>query len=213
MVSKKADFIKESLFIESAVIDQLLDIIRKLRSLMLELIRSAFNQAYKMKLTEESIRIGNLDSLVEELSSKVTADLRIESLSDAGQINQVELVQSIFNLYDRSQIPVKGRNRRNRIDMITSYLGVWSFSTSLYLLTYMTFAHESTARYPANPQKKNKLRTKELGCNDYDNNIGIVNRIGPIGYVTELTLNDIRNELKDMAKFFSTKSLHLSSSE
>ncbi len=50
----------------------------------------------------------------------------------------------------------------------------------------------------------------KIGCDDYDENLGIVNRIGRMGYVTSLTLNDMKQELEAIAIFFSAIPLTLS---
>ncbi len=88
-----------------------------------------------------------------------------------------------------------------RTDTITDYLGVWAFSNALLFLTYFTFAHESTARYPL--KGRGDIKKGKIGCDDYDNSLGIVNRIGKIGYVASLTLNDMKNEIGSLALFFA----------
>jgi hypothetical protein len=88
-----------------------------------------------------------------------------------------------------------------RQDTIINYLGVLAFSNALLFLTYFTFAHESTSRYPL--RKRGNMGRGKIGCDDYDKSLGIVNRIEKIGYVTSLTLNDIKNEISSLALFFA----------
>jgi hypothetical protein len=78
---------------------------------------------------------------------------------------------------------------------------VLAFSNALLFLTYFTFAHESTSRYPL--KRRGNIKTGKIGCDDYDESLGIVNRIGRIGYVTGLTLNDMKNEIDTIALFFA----------
>ena len=47
------------------------------------------------------------------------------------------------------------------------------------------------------------MKRGRIGCDDYDENLGIVNRIAKAGYVTNLMLNDMRNEIDNIALFFA----------
>ncbi|MFC1916945.1 hypothetical protein ACFLX1_02310 [Chloroflexota bacterium] len=47
--------------------------------------------------------------------------------------------------------------------------------------------------------------TGRLGCDDYTEELGIVKRIGQIGYATSLTLNEMKNEIGTIAYFFSAE--------
>ena len=42
-------------------------------------------------------------------------------------------------------------------------------------------------------------------CDDYIEELGIVNRIGQIGYATSLTLRDMKNEIESVAYLFAAK--------
>lgn len=116
----------------------------------------------------------------------------------------VEFVQSLSN------IGVLMTADLRRPKMITNCLGAWAFSTALLFLTYFTFAHESTSRYPQERKRSTKAEMAKIGCDDYNDSLSIVNRIGRIGYVTALTLNDMRQELKAIAFLFVAKPVTLS---
>ena len=159
----KVDFKSESISLAPKVIDQILDMIIRSRSLTLDIIRTTFNLLPKMGLPQ-------LKAPIEF----------VKHMMDAGVETSGEL---------------------SRKDTTMNYLGVWAFSIALLLLTYITYAHESTSRYPL--KQRGDIRKGDIGCDDYDENLGIVNRIGKIGYVTSLTLNDIKDELDSLALFFT----------
>lgn len=169
----------ESVRISPEVIDQVLDMVIKIRSLFLDAVRSAFGH-----LPELGIRKGR--GTVEAPEALLKAPLEFQKIL--------------------SNFGVQSTGGTNRTAMITNYLGVWSLSTALLFLTYFTFAHESISRYPRKPGEANKVKTDKLGCEDYDDSLGVVNRIGRLGYVTGLTLNEMKEELETIALFFATKS-------
>ena len=94
-----------------------------------------------------------------------------------------------------------------RSSMINAQLGIWSLSIALIFLTYFTFGHEQTSRYPREPASPDKKKMIELGCEDYNTSLGIVNRLGRIAYVTSLTLNDVKKEPESIALFFAKKAV------
>jgi hypothetical protein len=68
----------------------------------------------------------------------------------------------------------------------------------LLFLAAFTFPHESITRYPG-PRKKSP---EPAGCEDYSEELGIVNRIGRMGYVTMLAIDGLKPELEAISSFF-----------
>lgn len=198
---KKVNFKEESIHISPEVIDDILNRIMKARTSILDIIRSVFSHLPELGIRKGFETVENPEEIVQILSDKITSDLKFRSPSEAQLKAPVEFTKIL------SKHSVQLTDELNRTDMINAYLGLWSFSIALYLLTYLTFAHESPSRYPRKPGKVDKLRLDKLGCEDYDEGLGIVNRIGRIGYVTSLTLNDMKQELEAIAFFFATKSV------
>lgn len=190
----------ESVRISPEVIDQVLDMVIKIRSLFLDAVRSAFGHLPELGIRKGRGTVEAPEAFVRTLSDRLTADLKSRSLPEALLKAPLEFQKILSNF------GVQSTGGTNRTAMITNYLGVWSLSTALLFLTYFTFAHESISRYPRKPGEANKVKTDKLGCEDYDDSLGVVNRIGRLGYVTGLTLNEMKEELETIALFFATKS-------
>ena len=196
---KKINFKEESVRIPSEIIDSILDMITKTRTSILEVILSAFTQLTELGFSKGRGRVEDPQAFITAFSDRIVSDLKLKPPSEEQLKAPVEFINILSK--QNAQMP----DEVERTDMINTYLGLWSFSIALYLLTYITFAHESTARYPRKTRKSDK---KHLGCEDYDESLGIVNRIGRIGYVTSLILNDVKKELEIIAYFFEMKLLH-----
>jgi hypothetical protein len=143
--------------------------------------------------------IENPEEFIKTLTERISSKLKVSPLSDEQLKAPLEFINqmSIFGAKTKANI--------GRKDVTMTHLGVWAFSYALLWLTYITFAHESTSRYPL--KRKGNLKTGKIGCDDYDESLGIVNRIGQIGYAVSLTLNEMKIEIESIAHFFATSEL------
>ena len=194
---KEVDFKSESISVTPEVIDQILDMIIRNRSLILDIIRTVFNLLPSMGIHKGHGVIDDPEAFLRNLTDLITSsNPKLRSPSEEQLKAPIEFVK---HMIDAGAEPVSELKRK---DTIIDYLGVWAFSNALLFLTYFTFAHESTSRYPL--KQRGNIRKGKIGCDDYDESLGIVNRIGKIGYVTSLTLNDMKNEIDALALFFAT---------
>jgi HEPN domain-containing protein len=191
----------ESIRISPEVMDQILDMLIRLRSLFLGGVRSAFRHLPELGIRNGRGTVEDTEAFIELLSLKMAADLKTSSLSEA----QLKAILDLNKATSFSVIQSSGGIKRS--NMINVQLGIWGLSIALVFLTYFTFAHEHTSRYPRELESKDKGGKVKLGCEDYDNSLGIVNRLGRIAYVTSLTLNDIKKEPESIALFFTKKSV------
>ncbi|MBA7499087.1 hypothetical protein ES704_01827 [subsurface metagenome] len=192
----KVDFKSESISLAPKVIDQILDMIIRSRSLTLDIIRTTFNLLPKMGIHKGHEAIDDPDAFLRNLADLIaSSNPKLHSPSEEQLKAPIEFVKHMMDA------GVETSGELSRKDTTMNYLGVWAFSIALLLLTYITYAHESTSRYPL--KQRGDIRKGDIGCDDYDENLGIVNRIGKIGYVTSLTLNDIKDELDSLALFFT----------
>jgi hypothetical protein len=192
---KKVDFRSESTRITPQVIDQILDMVIQIRSRTLDTIRAVFGVLRKLGIHKNQTTIGDAEEFLRAFSNLVAADLGVRSLSEERIKAAIEFVQRMTSSSPETMYKLQRR------DTIINYLGVWALSTALLFLSYLTFAHESTSRYPL--KHRGDIVTGRIGCDDYDESLGIVNRIGKAGYVTSLMLNDLRNEIDSIALFFA----------
>jgi HEPN domain-containing protein len=192
---KKVDFRLESIRITPQVIDQILDMVIQIRSRTLDTIRTAFSVLPKLGIHKRQTTITDTEEFVRTLSNLVAADLGVGSLSEEQIKAAIEFIQRLTS----SNPDIMDKLQRR--ETIMNYLGVWALSAALLFLTYLTFAHESTSRYPL--KHRGNMKRGRIGCDDYDENLGIVNRIAKAGYVTNLMLNDMRNEIDNIALFFA----------
>jgi len=190
---KKVDFRKESVHISAEVIDKVLDFLMEIRSSLLQAIASAFPYLAEVGIHKGYGKVDNPEAFARGLSDKVAGDLKVRSPTDA-QINAGIELNRLLGKYGKQQ-----GGELKRQELIENQLELWAF-IALYLLTYITFAHESSSRYPQKPGT-----TAELGCDDYSYSLGIVDRLGRIGYMTGLTLNEMKPQLKELAFFFAVK--------
>ena len=139
--------------------------------------------------------VENADDFIRKLSEGLSSQLKPTPLSE----EQLKAPLEFIKIMD--SFGLQAANSINRDDMTANYLSTWGFSYSLLWLTYLTFAHESSSRYPL--KHKGNINTGRLGCDDYTEGLGIVNRIGQIGYATSLTLNEMKNEIENVAYLFA----------
>ena len=197
-VGKKVSFKVETLSLKPEVIDKLLDSLISIRKRLLDTIRTIFGLLPGMGVRKDHYKVENIDEFIKKLSEGLSTQLNAAPLSEEQLKAPMELSKIMANL----GIQTANTNIK-RDDMTTNYLSVWGFSYSLLWLTYITFAHESSSRYPL--KHKGNINTGRLGCDDYTEQLGIVNRIGQIGYATSLTLNELKNEIESVAFIFATE--------
>lgn len=191
----------ESIRISPKVIDQILDTVIRLRSVFLNGVSSAFRHLPELGIRKGRGTVEDPEAFIRLLSDKISADLKARSPSEA----QLKAILDLNKATSTSLIhPSSGIKRSG---MINAQLGIWSLSIALIFLTYFTFGHEQTSRYPREPASPDKKKMIELGCEDYDTSLGIVNRLGRIAYVTSLTLNDVKREPESIALFFAKKAV------
>jgi hypothetical protein len=192
---KRLDFRTESRRIPPETIDQILDMVIENRRLSLDVVRTAFKILPTMGVRKGHAVIDNPQEFLEQLSESISANMKVRPPSKEQLKVPLEFIKRASELSFSPLAELK------RGDTIANYLGVWAFSNALLFLSYLTFAHEDTTRYPL--EQKGNIQAGKIGCDDYDNTLGVVNRIGRVGYVTSLTLNDMRNEIDNIALFFA----------
>ena len=200
---KKVSFRRECMSLKPETIDLLLDSSILIRRKVLDVIKTAFRVLTDMGIYRGHGGIKNTDAFIKKLSEEVTSRLDVSSLSkEQLQVPEefVKLMRS-FGLEAGNEID----ERSDRRDVTMHHLAIWAFSYSLLWLSYITFAHESSPRYPL--KHKGNINTGKLGCDDYDTQLGIVNRIGQLGYAASLTLSEIKNEIEEVAYFFAVERL------
>ena len=194
------DFRSASIRISPEVIDQIINMIMQIRSSTLAITRVAFSMLPKLRVQKGQAVVEDTEGFLKSLADSIATELQIRSPSEEQTKAAIDLVQQMI---DSGFEPVGKLKRR---DIITDNVGAWALSTALFFLSYLTFAHEGTSRYPL--KRGGNIKTGKIGCDDYDATLGIVNRIGEIGYVTSLTLNDMRTEIDTLAIFFAVTGDH-----
>lgn len=192
---KKVSVKYESISLPPEIIDKLLDTAILSRRKMLDIIKTTFGVLPDIGINKGTVDVENPEEFIREITEKITSTLQVKPPSEEQLKVPLELMSKMSS-FGATTIDNIGRK-----DMTTTYLGVWAFSYSLLWLSYITFAHESTSRYPL--KRKGNIKTGKIGCDDYEDNLGIVNRIGKIGYATSLTLNEMKNEIESIAHFFA----------
>jgi len=191
---KKVDFRIESRRVKPEVIDKLLGMVTMHRTLLLNVIGITFSSLPK-DIRRGHIECDDAQGLVSQLSHLIAAQLNVQPPSEDQVRAPLALVKAMSNLGSSTT------DKPNRRDITAGHLGTWAFSHALLWLSYLTFAHEETARYPL--ERRGDIKTGEIGCDDYDDSLGIVDCISSIGYVTNLTLNDMRTQIDGLALFFA----------
>jgi len=197
LTGKKINFRIDSMNEPAEHINQILEMLLTIRVNFLETIRTTF-----AVLPQMGIRKGKLPGQVDgeflpDLSKRIAESLKVQ----AATTEQLQILEQFITKI--GEMGVKPKPKIDRGETIINYLGIWSFCAALLMLTYYTFSHESTSRYPL--KQKGNLRIARIGCDDYTENVGIVSQLGKMGYLASLTLNDIKVELEDIALFFAVK--------
>ena len=184
---KEETLIQESRRITPEVLGQLIDMMLLIRSGILNAIDVAFEELGRMSVNESG---KTPEVIVSELSQKVSSRMNIQSLTATQQ-------QATFEFLKVSgKLGLKPKDQIKEVETKQNYLDVWATSVSLYLLAYITFGHESTARYPRYTTDENSNNGKSLGYQDYTDNLAVVNQIGRLGYIVGLTLQHMKNEIE-----------------
>jgi hypothetical protein len=195
--------------IPSEVIDGLVNFLLSIRDkAFLESVRSVFGPHGKIKIDVDSIDIeailtGSPQDFVDSTLALMETKLNIPNLSEAQKkpLFAFHKILKDYGILESIKLGADGHKNTNKAIELErgtdEWLGQWSM-LALILLAFITFPHESTSRYPVP-----KDRTNELGCQDYDEKLGIVNRLGQLGYVVELAIDEIKPQLETIADFFS----------
>lgn len=194
---KKVNFRQECMSLKPEAIDLLIDSYILARQKILDVIKTTFRVLADMGIPKGRGSIKNTDAFIKRLGEEVTSRLNIRPLSK----EQLQVPEEFVTLID--SFGLEAGNEIDRRDVIMHHLAVWAFSYSLLWLSYITFAHESSPRYPL--KHKGNINTGRLGCDDYDAQLGIVDRIGQLGYAASLTLNEMKNEVEEVAYFFAAE--------
>jgi HEPN domain-containing protein len=203
---KKVSIRRECMSLKPETIDLLLDSSILIRRKVLDVIKTTFRVLSDMGIHKGHGNAKNTDAFIKKLSEEVTSRMNIGPLSKEQLRVPEEVVKLMhsFGFEARNDID-RAEDDTDRRDVTMHHLAVWAFSYSLLWLSYITFAHESSSRYPL--KHKGNIKTGRLGCDDYDAQLGIVNRIGQLGYAASLTLSEIKNEIEEVAYFFAVERL------
>jgi hypothetical protein len=161
-------------------------------------LSSVFGPHGNVRISAEAIDTDSKnEEIVDSLLSALQVKLNIPDLSEEQKKPLVTLVEIIKSGdYDLSD--VKSGDKATKVGRDTDeWLGQWAM-VSLMFLAAITFPHQNTSRYPMP-----KNITSELGCEDYNEKLGIVNKLGKLGYVTELAITEIKPQLEAITHFFS----------
>jgi hypothetical protein len=153
-------------------------------------LKSFFGPHGKIIFKVEELKTQTNREFVDSLLTQIQEKTSLPKLTEV----QKEAIYSYVNMMAPEglgglSIPDKAVVERRVIE--DQQLGNWSLIT-LYILATFTFPHESTSRYPKPRTKKSSLPN---GCEDYTNELGIVDKLGKIGHITGLVLSDLKYEL------------------
>jgi len=196
---KKVTIRQECMSLKPEIIDLLIDLYILARQKILDVIKTTFKVLPDMGIHKGHDSIENTDAFIKKLSEEVTSRLNISPLSK----EQLQVPEEVVKL--THSFGLEADKDIDRRDVTMHHLAVWAFSYSLLWLSYIIFAHESSSRYPL--KHKGNINTGKLGCDNYDAQLGIVNRIGQLGYAASLTLSEIKNEIEEVAYFFAVERL------
>lgn len=173
--------------------------------IVLKTVREVWGPHSKIKLKSADINIGSAEEIINSFQTIWTTKFGRPPLTD----DELTKISLIPKLAESLGIRIKGEDEPDSTITLSrntkEYLGMWSIVALLILAAY-TFPHESSSRYPS-LRTKNKQATniKELGCEDYTGELGIVKHIGYFGYMTGLVLDDMKSMLGPIRSFFAIK--------
>lgn len=195
---KKVSFKQETLSLTPEGIDILLNSSINIREKLLNTIKDIFRMLASIGIGKGQVSVENPEEFIKVLSEGLSKHMGTARLSEEQLKAPLELVKFMDELGIEAAADTISRN-----DVTANYLSVWGFSYSLLWLTYITFAHESSSRYPL--KHKGDIKSGRLGCDDYTEKLGIVSRLGQIGYATSITLNEMKNEIENVAFLFAVR--------
>lgn len=174
----------------------------------LGVLRSVFGPHGKVRISGETIDTDSPNKeVIDSVLSALQGKLNIPDLSEEQKKPLIAFVD-VMKSGDFDLSNVESGDKAVKVERDTDeWLSQWAM-ISLIFLAAMTFPHQNTSRYPMP-----KSRTSELGCEDYDEKLGIVNKLGKLGYVTELAIAEIKPQLESVAHFFSVVESKLSMAE
>lgn len=180
----------------AAEIDKILDMLLLLREQgFVGALKSIFGPHGKVLLDGQGLNTGTPGDFVSSVLEEAGKKLKIPQLSE----DQLKSMSALVEVLAPNGFSDEDKTEKNIVIRrdTEQQLGQWSLISLLYLAAF-TFPHESTSRYPG-PHKKKTL--EPAGCEDYDENLGIVNRLGRMGYVTMLAMDELKPELETIAAF------------
>lgn len=192
---EKVSFRVETLGIKAEVIDQLLDLSVLIRTKLLDTIRTTFTLFSGLDIPKGEGAIKDAEEFISDFGQQLASSMKAGPLS-AAQLKVPGEFVKLMSSFGMTQ----ENNTLSRQDLTDNYLATWSFADSLLWLSYITYAHEGTARYPL--KYKGDVSVGRLGCDDYTEELGIVNRIGQLGRATQLTLGELKREIQSTANLF-----------
>lgn len=178
-------------------IDNILDFLLKIRKEgFIGVLSSLFGPHGKIPINGKQLDTNTPERFVNSFLGQAGTRMNLPQLSDSQREAMLEMVKALTqNGISRDDETKKYVLKRR--DFEEQNLGQWSLIALLFLAAF-TFPHESTTRYPG-PCKK---CLEPAGCEDYSEELGIVNRIGRMGYVTMLAIDGLKPELKAISSFF-----------
>lgn len=187
----------EFAFLPPEPIDRLAKLLLEIREAFLQSLRYIFSPGTKIQIDTKSLKMDSPEAFVDSLLAQMRAKSNMPGLTD----EQKQALIAWYRAKSSIQPAVaQSQSAQETIEVTRpteEWLGQWAM-IALYLLAAITFPHHATSRYPLP-----KSRERGLGCGDYNEQLGIVNRLGQLGRVTELALHDIRPQLEIVATFFS----------
>ena len=158
--------------------------------------KSIFGPHNKIIIDKQNLDTSTYKDFVASAVQELAKQLNLSQLSDTN----IDLLEDTVKLLAPNGIIDDDDAKSIVIERPTKdQLGQWSMIALLVLAMY-TFPHESTARYPG-PETKGD-NSKLEGCEDYNNNLGIVNLLGQMGHIAMLALNEIEPELEAISNFY-----------
>lgn len=183
----------------TAGISQSLNLLLSLRGIgFLGVLKSIFGPHGKIVIPREKIDTSTPENFVSSTLEELAKRLNLSQLPEGTS----ELLENVVKLWAPGGITEEGCEEKIVIERPTKeQLGQWSL-IALFILAMYTFPHESTTRYPSD--RIGKKTSVTLGCEDYNENLGIVSQLGQMGYVAMLALDELEPELEAIAAFYPT---------
>lgn len=178
-------------------IDNILDFLLKIRKEgFIGVLSSLFGPHGKIPINGKQLDTNTPERFLNSFLSQAGTRMNLPQLSDSQQEAMLEMIKAL----SRNGIIHDDDTKKyviERRDFEEQNLGQWSLIALLFLAAF-TFPHEATTRYPG-PRNKS---LEPAGCEDYNEELGIVNRIGRMGYVTKLAIDGLKPELAAISSFF-----------